>query len=246
MRALTTSPTATINASLYLSLTGMHIEAVQEGLERGAWSEADLGALLAALPELKPFELMANALREGELAGVGHMIAEHNRPAPKQKFSMDRLGKRIQPRRWIYQNRIAHASTLKPFIDSMNRTNLTLDLRAHQSGLASLTNLLSRMGVGTMLAAMVLPDLKQLGPRAAQSQALVNHAVIACALELHRKRTGRYPESLDALGVKLPHDVITGGPVHYKRTEDGFLLYSVGMNQVDDHGSPTLDWAWKR
>ena len=52
---------------------------------------------------------------------------------------------------------------------------------------------------------------------------------------------------------KLPHDIIGGQPLHYRRTGDGkFLLYSVGWNETDDDGEPgTLsdpkqgDWVWK-
>ena len=75
-------------------------------------------------------------------------------------------------------------------------------------------------------------------------------------------RNSEYPETLDALVPqfieKLPHDIIGGQPLHYRRTADGkFLLYSVGWNEIDDGGqeSPTNsegwigytegDWVWK-
>ena len=56
---------------------------------------------------------------------------------------------------------------------------------------------------------------------------------------------------------KLPHDIIGGQPLHYRRTADGkFLLYSVGWNETDDGGQVALkadgsvdlekgDWVWK-
>jgi Sigma-70 region 2 len=71
------------------------------------------------------------------------------------------------------------------------------------------------------------------------------------------------PESLDALApqfiAKVPHDVIGGGPLHYRRTDDGqFVLYSVGWNETDDGGVAVLnkgstanvdinegDWVWR-
>ena len=48
-------------------------------------------------------------------------------------------------------------------------------------------------------------------------------------------------ESLDALAPQfietIPHDIIGGQPLHYRRTEDGqFVLYSVGWNETDDGG----------
>jgi hypothetical protein len=57
---------------------------------------------------------------------------------------------------------------------------------------------------------------------------------------------------------KLPHDIINGQPLIYRRTsEDQFVLYSVGWNQIDDGGSVGFtgeaqtvidvrkaDWVW--
>ena len=57
---------------------------------------------------------------------------------------------------------------------------------------------------------------------------------------------------------KLPHDIIGGQPLHYRRTDDGkFLLYSIGWNETDDGGQPSPsgengwidftkgDWVWQ-
>ena len=64
---------------------------------------------------------------------------------------------------------------------------------------------------------------------------------MAIALERYRLAHGEYPDSLDALApqfiAKVPHDVIGGQPLHYRRTSDGqFVLYSVGWNETDDGG----------
>ena len=81
---------------------------------------------------------------------------------------------------------------------------------------------------------------------------------------------GEYPETLDALVPqfveKLPHDIIGGQPLHYRRTDPPsqssgaasgkFLLYSVGWNEKDDGGQVVLkedgsvdrdkgDWIWQ-
>lgn len=73
---------------------------------------------------------------------------------------------------------------------------------------------------------------------------------------------GQLPETLAALGpkfiAKLPHDVINGQPLKYRRTDDGrFLLYSVGWNEKDDGGTVAFskdgknvnwkegDWVWR-
>ena len=83
-------------------------------------------------------------------------------------------------------------------------------------------------------------------------------SALACTLQRYRLAEGQFPESLEALVPKyietLPHDVIGGQPLHYRRTGDGrFLLYSVGMDGKDDGGATGekksardhLDWAWR-
>jgi hypothetical protein len=88
----------------------------------------------------------------------------------------------------------------------------------------------------------------------AQKQTLANEAFIACGLERYRLAHGQYPETLEALvpqfAEKLPHDIIGGQPLKYRRTADSqFVLYSVGWNETDDGGVPgkTIpegDWVW--
>jgi hypothetical protein len=83
----------------------------------------------------------------------------------------------------------------------------------------------------------------------------VNEAQIACALERYHLAHGEYPETLDTLVPqlieKLPHDIIGGQPLLYRRTGDGkFLLYSIGWNETDDDGTASDkmdqgDWVWK-
>jgi hypothetical protein len=55
----------------------------------------------------------------------------------------------------------------------------------------------------------------------------------------------------------MPHDIINGQPLHYRRTDDGgYVLYSVGWNESDDGGAVVLtkdgridakkgDWVWQ-
>ena len=58
------------------------------------------------------------------------------------------------------------------------------------------------------------------------------------ALLANHRQTNAYPESLGSLTPPPPPDPFTGQPFHYRRTERGFLLYSVGENLRDDGGKP--------
>ena len=63
---------------------------------------------------------------------------------------------------------------------------------------------------------------------------------VAVALAAYRAQTGQYPEKLDELAPKyfkeVPTDLFAEGPLKYRRTAKGYLLYSVGENQQDDGG----------
>ena len=97
----------------------------------------------------------------------------------------------------------------------------------------------------------VAPNFTRATQTLAHNQALVNEGQIACALERYRLAHREYPETLDALVPqfieKLPHDIIGGQPLHYRRMADQpsqssgsasgkFLLYSIGWNETDDGG----------
>jgi hypothetical protein len=109
-----------------------------------------------------------------------------------------------------------------------------------------------------VIASMMLPALGNLSKKAANGQVAMDHAMLACALERHRLAHNEFPATLDALVPQfisqLPHDVITGEPYKYRRTDDGkFVLHSVGWNETDDNGTrgKTLfddkegDWVWQ-
>jgi len=64
---------------------------------------------------------------------------------------------------------------------------------------------------------------------------------LAAALAVYRAEHGEYPEKLDALMPNavemLSVDLYNSKPYIYKRTDDGYLLYTAGENGVDDGGS---------
>jgi hypothetical protein len=108
-----------------------------------------------------------------------------------------------------------------------------------------------------VIAALLLPALGNVSRKSAMAQTAADQAALACGLERYRLASGQFPETLEALVPRftpqLPHDLLTGEPYRYRRTDDGqFVLYSVGWNEKDDGGVPgkTLfdekqgDWVW--
>ncbi|HUW59993.1 MAG TPA: hypothetical protein VMZ06_03220 [Candidatus Bathyarchaeia archaeon] len=64
--------------------------------------------------------------------------------------------------------------------------------------------------------------------------------MLVAAIEAYRRNKGTYPASLDAvataLAVELPKDPFTGAPFGYVQQGAGYLLYSAGINMLDDGG----------
>jgi hypothetical protein len=109
-----------------------------------------------------------------------------------------------------------------------------------------------------VVAALLLPGLRNVPVKTAAAQVAADQTAIACALERYRLAKGGFPDQLESLCPqfmsRLPNDVLTGQPYKYRRTADGqFILYSLGWDETDDGGVPgkTLfdqnqgDWVWQ-
>jgi hypothetical protein len=112
-------------------------------------------------------------------------------------------------------------------------------------------------------ALMLFPAWSNIVKKFAAIQSTIDLARVACALERYRLAHGDYPDTLDTLMpqfiAQVPHDIIGGQPLHYRREANGqFVLYSVGWNETDDGGKVTFtkgttprvdmlkgDWVWQ-
>ena len=70
-------------------------------------------------------------------------------------------------------------------------------------------------------------------------------ASIALALAVYRAESGGYPDGLDALSPDIIDEVgfdsFSGQAYIYQPTDDGYVLYSVGMDLTDDGGNEDDD-----
>jgi len=107
------------------------------------------------------------------------------------------------------------------------------------------------------LLIMVVPKVRETFDESSRGtpylQAVCQEAATSCALERCRLAQGQYPTSLDALVPtwlkQVPGDLLAtnAAPMKYRREADGgFVLYSIGLNGVDDQGRPgSLDKDWR-
>ncbi len=99
--------------------------------------------------------------------------------------------------------------------------------------------------VGKFMVASFFPAMQQVNNYEFRMQ-LQSHLVqVACLIEIYRKEFGSYPESLDDVEAQegsseLLTDPLSEQRLEYRKTDSGYLLYSIGVDGVDNGGR-----AWR-
>jgi len=259
-----------------IAMMQITLQPVWEGLAEHRWSEEQLVALdgeLAKLDFLADYKLSMR----GEMGCQGDEV-DRLRRHPEQLHNLsgyyddegsgNRLSfsggliARLIPAGWFYQNRLNCARMMVeyyiPLADVNQQIISPAAVRHADEALRAETK---KTTPDNILEKMLLPALGNAAKKFAYAQESVDLVRVAIALERYRLAHGEYPESFDVLSpqfiTKLPHDVINGQPLHYRRTSDGqFVLYSVGWNETDDGGEigPNKfgtvdiskgDWVWR-
>lgn len=82
-----------------------------------------------------------------------------------------------------------------------------------------------------------------------KDQSAIDESRIAAALEIQRRATGEYPETLDAVsgtfGGTMPIDIATGQPYFFQRNADGgYSLWGTGIDGKSEGGNEKTDITW--
>ncbi len=136
--------------------------------------------------------------------------------------------------REVEWKRAVEAPTWQAMRELPGVTNQPAFQTKHPSSLQSLINM------GAMNSRLQSQG-KSLLALAAETETRRRLAVTAIALERYRLRHGAYPRTLAELAPAFlktaPLDFMDGQPLRYRATEENhFVLYSVGLNCVDDDG----------
>jgi len=87
---------------------------------------------------------------------------------------------------------------------------------------------------------MLAPAMGRVAELSLRSQAGVDLARTALAIERYRLATGKVPERLEGLAPQyikaVPIDPFDGQPIRYRRTEPGYRLYSILADGQDNDG----------
>jgi hypothetical protein len=100
--------------------------------------------------------------------------------------------------------------------------------------------------IGNILIALVIPAFNKVQDALDRTEQTQRNLHVAFALAAYRADAGRYPARLDDLApkylAKVPPDTFSGQPLIYRPTDDGYLLYSFGVNGTDEEGRSTDDF----
>jgi hypothetical protein len=171
------------------------------------------------------------------------------------------IGFHLAPASFFYRNELTLARMYQqwtlPLVDVENRIVSPKEVRKSE---VAADKELRHGWPYNILARMTFVAISSSVIKYTREQSSIDLARVAISLERYRLVLGEFPESLDALAPrfmeKVPHDIIDGQPLHYRRTDDGqFVLYSVGWNETDDggvvgltkNGAPDYnkgDWVW--
>lgn len=89
-----------------------------------------------------------------------------------------------------------------------------------------------------IIESLMLPAVSACATADARVTANRQLTEVMLRIAIHRSETGAYPDNLSPeVSATPPTDTFQGEPLVYEKTEDGFLLYSLGANGIDDGGS---------
>jgi hypothetical protein len=260
-----------------IAMAQITLQPIWEGLAEHKWSDDQLVALeteLAKLDFLADYQLSMRGelgCHDGEIDHLRRHPEElrdlvynfgddSNQPHP---FVPEGLFVRLVPAGWFYQNQFkCDRMMVNYFIPVADVAQGIFVPDLARRGDAALKADTKSASPFNLLERLMLPALGNAAKKFAWGQASLDLARTALALERYRLAHGEFPEALDALApqfiAKVPHDVIGGQPLKFRREANGqFVLYSVGWNETDDGGvvgysakgesldNSKGDWVWR-
>lgn len=245
------------------ALCNLMLEAVEQGMQEGKWQTRHLTEISSDIRKLNRFSDIKFCLDSDRVYWnlyLDRLVAASPRELGRQLTGFYGGNKilgvvfSMSPRGWIRRNQI--------------QLNRLYDIDSAEIDLASET-VNSQFSRSESLSrehssSVVVPLYHHLAHPAFQASFRFieghNHArqvEILCALVSYREAHGALPESLEQLVPAylnhVPHDIMDGKPMRYRRNEDGgCVIWSIGKNRVDDGGVPKntlksrkdrLDWA---
>jgi hypothetical protein len=234
------------------------------GFALNAWSDDQVSGLSRRLAETPALDVMRQAL-EAERANVSKLLSQVDPNSPKL-IRFDWSGDTMFPSAGMAPVLEAF-STSQQVHDNVAFLHHTIDRSLNrfdpESGIAHVAatgdaELSSEPGSSLswferyyyMYALPYAKDYLNLpSDTVIRAQSDYDHAQLAIALELHQRKTGQYPDSLEEVGTQfqngLPVDIATGERYGYQRLpEGGYRLWGHGVARKDEGAKAPKEIIW--
>lgn len=263
-----------------ITILNITLQPIYEGLAEHKWSDAQLVILDSELSKLD-FLADYKLAMHGEMGfqdGIVRYLRQHSEQYLNLMGDASNYGNmsaaefivatsmhwHLVPSGWFYQNQLRCARAMEEFYLPVVDANqqIVMPVLVQQAD-AAIDKERQNLTPFNILECLMLPALGNATKKFTYAQSSMDLARTAIALERFHLAHGEYSETLEALAPqfieKIPHDIIGGQPLHYRRTDYGkFLLYAIGWNATDDGGQhipPQIktggvdyskgDWVWK-
>jgi hypothetical protein len=150
----------------------------------------------------------------------------------------------VSPRGWIRRTQVEFNRGLDRDLEDIDSLHELIDPRYSRAEAAlNQSSPFDDLNLSKRLALNFSPAFCVQGSyRAFALHTRAQQFMILCALTRYRKTHGELPDSLADLVPMyisaVPHDIMDGQPMRYRRLENGVcLLWSIGSNRIDEGGS---------
>jgi len=230
-----------ISQLVRIACLNIALQPVWEGFKEKKWNTEQLAAIekqLAAIELLTGYHL--SILGERELANLAIDQMAINPKVFNEMVEGEAHKIGLAPEGWLRHNQKRlnemHLKFSQRIVDPKARRIHPDIAAAFNKELDARTKL--KFPIYDMFSGMLLPAIDKVAIKIGSAQTAVDHARIACLLELHHLEHKNYPEKLAGLKKPLPLDPYNGKPYAYKLTKEGrYQLYGIGWNQKDDGGT---------
>jgi hypothetical protein len=238
-----------------IAILQITLQPIYEGLAEHKWSDvklAELDSELAKFDFLSDYDVAIRGERGLDVGMIEFLRHSHNKfhvfadltgeSSGGSKIDWATVALSIGPSGWFDQNELHFCQFYsKWYLPLANDQEKTVSPAAVRAADNALEPEVRHLTPENLLEVWLLPALGNAVKKFAYAQSSTDLARTAIALERYRLAHDEFPESPDTLAPqfleKIPHDIIGGQPLHYRRTDDGqFILYSVGWNETDDGG----------
>ncbi len=139
-----------------------------------------------------------------------------------------------------HPNKEETLKSVNALYDYFEQLSLKTAVQRHAESDA-IDNKLKELVNGNVFLRTLTPAVKRIAEIGNRGSVNVRAALTMIAIFRYNRDTGRYPQDLNQLVTdgylkQLPTDSYSDKPLVYKKTEDNFILYSIGPDFKDDGG----------